>query len=128
VFCFCLQSCAARRKWRELAKKAAKHSDATMTGILATRLKMGQIDVEDLVEMAAGMIRKEGLGTRLRSSAGRGPCRHQLFQLLGAHFLNCVFQILSAIQAVAPFRLVYLHPLSLEEVHLLRALCPCIPC
>jgi hypothetical protein len=40
------------RKWRKLAKKA-KHSDAVMTGILVTRFKMGQIDVEDLEEMAA---------------------------------------------------------------------------
>jgi hypothetical protein len=40
------------RKWRKLVKKA-KHSDAIMTGILVTRFKMGQIDVEDLEEMAA---------------------------------------------------------------------------
>ena len=35
-----------------MAKKA-KHSDAVMTDILVTRFKMGQIDVEDLEEMAA---------------------------------------------------------------------------
>jgi hypothetical protein len=33
--------------------KRAKHSDAVMTGILVTRFKMGQIDVEDLEAMAA---------------------------------------------------------------------------
>jgi len=33
--------------------KKAKHSDAVMTGILVTRFKMGQIDVEDLEAMAA---------------------------------------------------------------------------
>jgi len=37
-----------------LAKKA-KHSDAIMTGILVTRFKMGQIDVENLEEMAKDM-------------------------------------------------------------------------
>jgi len=41
-----------------LAKKA-KHSDAVMTGILVTRFKMGQIDVEDLEEMAADTTRAE---------------------------------------------------------------------
>ena len=33
--------------------KRAKHSDAIMTGILVTRFKMRQIDVEALKEMAA---------------------------------------------------------------------------
>ena len=42
-----------------MAKKAAKHSDAVMTGILVTRFKMGQIDVEDLAEMAADESRAE---------------------------------------------------------------------
>jgi hypothetical protein len=37
----------------KLAKKAAKHSDAVMTGILVTRFKMGQIDVEDLEQMSS---------------------------------------------------------------------------
>lgn len=46
------------RKWRKLAKKA-KHSDAVMAGILVTRFKMGQIDVEDLEEMAADASRAE---------------------------------------------------------------------
>ncbi len=41
-----------------MAKKA-KHSDAVMTGILVTRFKMGQIDVEDLEEMAADTIKAE---------------------------------------------------------------------
>jgi len=41
-----------------LAKKA-KHSDAIMTGILVTRFKMGQIDVEDLEKMAADESREE---------------------------------------------------------------------
>jgi len=41
-----------------LAKKAVK-SDAVMTGILVTRFKMGQIDVEDLAEMAADASRAE---------------------------------------------------------------------
>jgi hypothetical protein len=36
-----------------LAKKAA-NSDAVMTGILVTRFKMGQIDVENLEQMAVG--------------------------------------------------------------------------
>jgi hypothetical protein len=47
-----------------LAKKAVK-SDAVMTGILVTRFKMGQIDVEDLAEMAADASRAE------RASAAR---------------------------------------------------------
>jgi hypothetical protein len=41
-----------------LAKKA-KHSDAVMTGILVTKFKMGQIDVEDLEHMAADTTRAE---------------------------------------------------------------------
>jgi len=41
-----------------LAKKA-KHSDAVMTGILVTKFKMGQIDVEDLEHMAADTSRAE---------------------------------------------------------------------
>ena len=47
-----------------MAKKAAK-SDAVMTGILVTRFKMGQIDVEDLEEMAADTTMAE------RASAAR---------------------------------------------------------
>jgi len=42
-----------------LAKKAAKHSDAVMTGILVTKFKMGQINVEDLEQMAADTTRAE---------------------------------------------------------------------
>jgi hypothetical protein len=42
----------------KLAKKA-KDSDAVMTGILVTRFKMGQIDVEDLEQMAADTTRAE---------------------------------------------------------------------
>jgi hypothetical protein len=34
--------------------KRAKHSDTNMNGILVTRFKMGQINVEDLEEIAAG--------------------------------------------------------------------------
>jgi len=41
-----------------LAKKAVK-SDAVMTGILVTQFKMGQIDIEDLEEMAADTTRAE---------------------------------------------------------------------
>ncbi len=41
-----------------MAKKA-KHSDAIMTGILVTKFKMGQINVEDLAEMAADESRAE---------------------------------------------------------------------
>jgi hypothetical protein len=41
-----------------LAKKA-KHSDAVMTGILVTKFKMGQINVEDLEQMAADATRAE---------------------------------------------------------------------
>jgi len=44
--------------WAKLAKKA-KHSDAVMTGILVTKFKMGQIDVEDLELMAADASRAE---------------------------------------------------------------------
>ena len=40
-------------------RKRAKHNDAVMTGILVTRFKMGQIDVEDLAEMAADESRTE---------------------------------------------------------------------
>jgi hypothetical protein len=42
----------------KLAKKA-KHSDAVMTGILVTKFKMGQINVEDLEQMAADATRAE---------------------------------------------------------------------
>ena len=41
-----------------MAKKA-KHSDAVMTGILVTKFKMGQIDVDDLEQMAADESRAE---------------------------------------------------------------------
>ena len=41
-----------------MAKKA-KQSDAVMTGILVTKFKMGQIDREDLVQMAADASRVE---------------------------------------------------------------------
>jgi len=44
---------------REKLAKRAKHSDAVMTGILVTRFKMGQIDVEDLETMAADESRAE---------------------------------------------------------------------
>ena len=39
--------------------RKAKHSDAVMTGILVTRFKMGQIDVEDLELMAVDTTRAE---------------------------------------------------------------------
>ncbi len=67
-----------------MAKKA-KHSDAVMTGIPVSRFKMGQIDVEDLEEMAEDTTRAErcsaakkvleAIRTRLRSSAERSPFR-----------------------------------------------------
>ncbi len=41
-----------------MAKKA-KHSDAVMTCILVTKFKMGQIDVEDLEQMAVDESRAE---------------------------------------------------------------------
>jgi len=41
-----------------LAKKA-KHSDAVMTGILVTKFKMGQIDIQDLELMAVDTTRAE---------------------------------------------------------------------
>ena len=41
-----------------MAKKA-KQSDAVMTGILVTKFKMGQIDVEALEHMAADASRAE---------------------------------------------------------------------
>jgi hypothetical protein len=44
---------------RGSVRKKAMHSDAVMTGILVTRFKMGQIDVEDLAEMAADKSRGE---------------------------------------------------------------------
>jgi hypothetical protein len=44
--------------WAKLAKQA-KHSDAVMTGILVTKFKVGQIDVEDLEQMAADATRPE---------------------------------------------------------------------
>jgi hypothetical protein len=43
---------------RKLAKNA-KQSDAVMTGILVTKFKMGQIDIEDLEQMAADASRVE---------------------------------------------------------------------
>jgi hypothetical protein len=43
----------------KLARKAAKHSDAVMTGILVTRFKMGQINTEELEQMAADASRGE---------------------------------------------------------------------
>jgi hypothetical protein len=39
--------------------KNAKQSDAIMTGILVTKFKMGQIDIEDLEQMAADASRAE---------------------------------------------------------------------
>jgi hypothetical protein len=42
-----------------LTKKGVKHSDAVMTGILVTKFKMGQINVEDLERMAADISRAE---------------------------------------------------------------------
>jgi hypothetical protein len=45
-------------EWKKLAKKA-KHSDAVMTGILVTKFKMGQINVEDLEQMAVDTTRAE---------------------------------------------------------------------
>ena len=48
----------AKGDLKKLAKKA-KHSDAVMTGILVTKFKMGQIDVEDLEQMAADSTRVE---------------------------------------------------------------------
>ena len=39
--------------------KNAKQSDAVMTGILVTKFKMGQIDIEDLEQMAADASRVE---------------------------------------------------------------------
>ena len=44
---------------RGKSAKKAKHSDAIMTGILVTKFKMGQIDVEDLEQMAADTSRAE---------------------------------------------------------------------
>ena len=51
-------SVLAKGDLKKLAKKA-KHSDAVMTGILVTKFKMGQIDVEDLERMAADATRVE---------------------------------------------------------------------
>jgi hypothetical protein len=40
-------------------KKAKAKNDAIMTGILVTRFKMGQIDVEDLEKMAIDTSKEE---------------------------------------------------------------------
>jgi hypothetical protein len=48
-----------------VAKKAKAKNDAFMAGILVTRFKMGQIDVEDLEQMAADTSKTE------RSSAAK---------------------------------------------------------
>jgi hypothetical protein len=40
-------------------QESGKHSDAVMTGILVTKFKMGQINVEDLEQMAADASRAE---------------------------------------------------------------------
>ena len=40
-------------------KKAKAKNDAIMTGILVTRFKMGQIDVEDLEKMATDTSKEE---------------------------------------------------------------------
>ena len=42
-----------------MAKKATKHSDAIMTGILVTKFKMGQINVDDLEKMVLDVSRAE---------------------------------------------------------------------
>jgi hypothetical protein len=42
-----------------LAKKTAKRGEAVMIGILAARFNMGQIDVEDLEQMAANESKAE---------------------------------------------------------------------
>jgi len=42
-----------------LAKKATKHSDAIMTGILVTKFQMGQINVNDLEKMVLDVSRAE---------------------------------------------------------------------
>jgi hypothetical protein len=39
--------------------KKTRHSDAVMTGILVTKFKMGQIDIEDLENMAADITKVE---------------------------------------------------------------------
>ena len=41
------------------SKKAKAKNDAIMTGILVTRFKMGQIDVEDLEKMALDTSKAE---------------------------------------------------------------------
>jgi hypothetical protein len=43
----------------KLTKKATKHSDAVMTGILVTRFKMGQINIEDLEQMSTDPSKAE---------------------------------------------------------------------
>ena len=42
-----------------MAKKATKHSDAIMTGILVTKFQMGQINVNDLEKMVLDVSRAE---------------------------------------------------------------------
>jgi hypothetical protein len=48
-----------RGSWEIILAKKAKPGDAVMTGILVTKFKMGQIDVEDLEQMAADATRAE---------------------------------------------------------------------
>jgi hypothetical protein len=67
-----------------LAKKAAKHSDAVMTGILVTRFKMGQINVEDLEQMSTDPSKAERCSAAkkvleaIRDSPDL-PCRQESF-------------------------------------------------
>jgi hypothetical protein len=44
--------------WAKLAKKA-KHGDVVMTGIMVTKFKISQINVEDLEQMVANESRTE---------------------------------------------------------------------
>lgn len=53
-----MTSVLAEGDLKKLAKKS-KHSDAIMTGILVTKFKMGQIDIEDLEKMACDATRVE---------------------------------------------------------------------
>jgi hypothetical protein len=50
--------------------KRAKNNDAIMTGILVSRFKMGQIDIDDLEEMAADESRMERCSASEKGAGG----------------------------------------------------------
>ena len=129
---------------RENLSKRAKHRDAGMTSILVKRFKMGQIDVEDLEQMAADTIRPERcLATKkvliaLRDSPdlSGSPESHSSpypllqnaksevsnhIQHLHAQFLGLRLPDLIRHPGRSALGLFHLQPFAREYVHLLRA-------